>query len=218
MNIEGYGCEQLCVVVAEGWDTHKAKMYCFEKKDSSWNFVFSSPVVIGKKGMAWGIGLHAPATPEKREGDMKTPAGIFTFGSVFGKEASPSILKPYIETHSALEAIDDPHSRYYNQIVDALNVIKDWTSSESMVHELYKWGIVVEHNACPAAAHKGSCIFFHLWRSEGEGTAGCTAMQEVNLKELINWLDPEKRPLLIQLPKEEYVTNAPAWGFPPLSY
>ena len=65
--------------------------------------------------------------------------------------------------------------------------------------DYYKFGIVVNHNhidekgAVPGA---GSCIFMHIKKVP---TAGCTVMNEKEMKEIIlNGLDADKDPLLVQ--------------------
>ena len=70
--------------------------------------------------------------------------------------------------------------------------------------DLYKWGVFVEHNTKPTKPEYGSCIFFHLWRGPGKHTAGCTAMTENNMLDLIKWLDASKEPRLVQLVNEDY--------------
>ena len=69
--------------------------------------------------------------------------------------------------------------------------------------DLYKWGIVVEHNrtAMPGA---GSCIFLHVWKGPASPTAGCTAMPENELVKLLRWLDPAAHPILVQMPRAKY--------------
>jgi D-alanyl-D-alanine dipeptidase len=111
--------------------------------------------VIGKQGFGWGIGLHGtgePGAPVKKEGDQKSPAGVFKLYSLFGT-ASPtqvSFLRfPYEQVGPSTEAIDDPRSRYYNRIVDRTGVkYRDWTTSESMlaVADRYRFGVMLEHN------------------------------------------------------------------------
>jgi len=68
---------------------------------------------------------------------------------------------------------------------------------------LYKWGVVVAHNsrATPGA---GSCIFLHIWKDSRSATAGCTAMPEPDLVNLLRWLNPAARPVLVQMPQQEY--------------
>ena len=76
---------------------------------------------------------------------------------------------------------------------------------ESMLRkdQQYKWGIFVKQNL-PPKPEGGSCIFFHLWRKPGSGTLGCTAMAEGNLLALMKWLDPNKKPLLLQMTAADY--------------
>src|SRR3712207_8482067 len=51
---------------------------------------------------------------------------------------------------------------------------------------------------------RGSCIFLHVWRGPRSSTAGCTAMAEPALAELLRWLDPARRPALVQLTDAAY--------------
>ena len=64
--------------------------------------------------------------------------------------------------------------------------------------DYYKYGIVVNHNHIDEEGAKkgaGSCIFIHIKKVP---TAGCTVMTESEMKEIIRWLDPEAKPLLLQ--------------------
>jgi L,D-peptidoglycan transpeptidase YkuD (ErfK/YbiS/YcfS/YnhG family) len=69
--------------------------------------------------------------------------------------------------------------------------------------DLYKWGLVVAHNAA-RMPRAGSCIFLHIWKNSGSPTAGCTAMPERDLVNLLRWLKPGARPVLVQMPAPEY--------------
>jgi D-alanyl-D-alanine dipeptidase len=82
--------------------------------------------------------------------------------------------------------------------------------------EGYRWGLVVEHNADAPVPGRGSCIFLHIWAGPEKGTAGCTAMEQTNLEELLRWLDSKKLPLLVQLPEGEYTRLRTAWRLPRL--
>ena len=108
------------------------------------------------------------------------------------------------------------NSRHYNLVVDRGGVRDvDWKSSERMrAVEGYRWGVVVAHNADPPLAGRGSCIFLHIWAGPDKGTAGCTAMAQPNLEELLRWLDARKRPVLVQLPEGEYARLRGAWRLP----
>jgi D-alanyl-D-alanine dipeptidase len=81
--------------------------------------------------------------------------------------------------------------------------------------DLYRWGMVVRYNMSPTIPGNGSCIFLHIWRGAGQGTAGCTAMPEEALLDTIHWLN-SKAPnaLLVQLPESEYRRFKTEWSLP----
>ena len=78
---------------------------------------------------------------------------------------------------------------------------------------LYKWGVFVAHNAA-AQPRAGSCIFMHIWKNSSTATAGCTAMAERDLVELLRWLDPAAHPLLVQMPRGDYPAFQSQFGLP----
>ncbi|MBV9924105.1 MAG: L,D-transpeptidase family protein [Acidobacteria bacterium] len=216
---------QLVVVATRGWDEVPGVLRRFERKGAKgvWTRVGADvPVAVGRSGLGWGAGLvetGAEAGPQKKEGDGKAPAGVFALGSAFGfaplREAA-WLRFPYVQLTPSVECVDDTASRSYNLIVDRLAAGSvDWNSSEHMrAVEGYRWGMVVRHNTAPTVPGRGSCIFLHVWSGPGKGTAGCTAMEEGNLTELLRWLDPKKSPLLVQLPEAEYTRLRAAWRLP----
>lgn len=211
---------QVIIVMTPSWEAHQGELYRFERADPvshEWKLQ-GKPIaaVVGKNGMAWGIGLH-PSNDEvcKKEGDGKAPAGIFSLGPAFGFAPSLAYLKiDYLHLDPMIEAVDDPRSRYYNQIVRRDQILdRDWTSSEKMAQEpLYEMGLVVQYNWHQPVPGAGSAIFMHLWRDENRGTEGCTAMNRSDMQDLLAWLDPQKKPLLIQLPSLVYYRMMQEWG------
>jgi zinc D-Ala-D-Ala dipeptidase len=219
---------QLIVVTTRGWDDVPGTLRRFERKGAKgvWARVGADvPVAVGRNGLGWGLGLvevGGAEGPSKKEGDGKAPAGVFALGTAFGFEPARAgwLRLPYVPLTPSVECVDDPASRRYNLIVDrAAAGGVDWNSSERMRSiEGYRWGLVVEHNAAPPVAGRGSCIFLHVWAGPGRGTAGCTAMEESSLTELLRWLDPKRRPLLVQLPEAEYARRRAAWRLPALAF
>jgi L,D-peptidoglycan transpeptidase YkuD (ErfK/YbiS/YcfS/YnhG family) len=217
---------QCLVVVADNWNAKTGTLRAFERTSSrsGWQMRgHAIPVVLGKKGMAWGRGLvEFTAAVRKVEGDNKAPAGIFRLGPAFGyapRSGARWIKLPYIPLTKNSEGIDDPRSRYYNKLVDRSKIAKvDWRTSEQMLRSdvLYKWGVVVAHNSAntPGA---GSCIFLHVWKNSSSATAGCTAMPEQNLVDLLRWVDPSKRPVLIQMPRAEFADLRSHYRVPSLA-
>ncbi len=214
-------CRQLVIVVAPADTSVHAQLWRYEKTGATWKAVaVPHPVNLGKKGLAWGKGLQSVKPGlQKKEGDQRSPAGIFRFGPAFGYAPAEEIsLKlPYIRVTENQLCVEDSDSRFYNQIVDETRVKKDWKSREYMLRkdEQYKWGIFVNQNL-PPKDEGGSCIFFHLWRAPGSGTLGCTAMTEENLLALLQWLDPAKKPLLMQMTAAQYADYQPKFSLPAL--
>lgn len=215
---------QLIVVTSDDWDAARARLERFERKGTIWTSLGPAiAVVVGRQGMAWGIGLHGShpedEEPVKAEGDGRAPAGVFALDKIFGdakaSEAGVATF-PYMELTPSTEGVEDCASRYYNRVVDAATVRdKDWKSYESMLRpdNLYQWGVVVEHN-WKAAPCSGSCIFLHIWRGAGLGTAGCTAMPHDQMESIVHWLDRLKVPLLVQMPAQTYESLRTKWRLP----
>jgi L,D-peptidoglycan transpeptidase YkuD (ErfK/YbiS/YcfS/YnhG family) len=218
---------QCVVIVAANWDSTTGVLHAFERTnvDGPWKMRRAAvSVVLGKKGLGWGLGVmnadHGPG-PRKREGDNKVPAGVFRLGPAFGYAPAKSaawVKLRYLPLTENIEGVDDPRSRYYNKLVDRTKVARvDWRTSEKMLSfgDLYKWGVVVDHNSA-ALPGAGSCIFLHIWKNSSAATAGCTAMPEKDLVSLIRWLDPAARPMLVQMPRRDYETFQPKLNLPAL--
>jgi D-alanyl-D-alanine dipeptidase len=217
---------QLVLVVAKDWGSIKGMLWTFERRPGSdkWEPAGEPfPIVVGAKGLGWGLGLHGnmdDSGPQKVEGDKKSPAGVFRLIQAFGYEAVDAVGIsgfPYQQVTGHWKCVDDVKSDYYNQLVDDRQVdVVDWNSHEEMkrTDDLYQLGVVVEHNGRPVAPGAGSCIFLHLWRNSGQGTSGCTAMAKDNMVKLLQWLDEGAKPVLVQLSEGEYERLGEDWKLP----
>jgi len=223
---------QTIVVVTDSVDDSHGTLYCFERQNSTanWEMVGEEmPVVVGENGLGWGEGLEKPTNlfdySAKQEGDGRSPAGIFNLSLVFGrtpKDQMSDLKMPYLPLTEGIECVDDQNSKYYNQIVDRDEIGSenvDWKSSEKMYHydTCYELGVFVDHNLNPPKKGFGSCIFLHIWSDPDDSTAGCTAMEQINMYEIAQWLDIEKQPVLIQLTKRSYQSVLEEWGLPDIN-
>jgi D-alanyl-D-alanine dipeptidase len=219
----------MLVVTTADWNAVPGRMVRYERArpGKHWKQV-GEPVeiVVGKSGLGWGIGLvstddakvRGAADPVKHEGDGKAPAGVFGFSSGFGYAAEkPAEWKmPYVSLTPTVECVDDAGSRFYNRVVDRAAVTADWKSSERMAEAgvYYRWGAVIDHNWNPPVPGGGSCIFLHVWGGAEEGTVGCTAMAEEELKPVLAWIDPARKPVFVQLPQAQYKKLRKPWRLP----
>jgi D-alanyl-D-alanine dipeptidase len=212
---------QLIIVTTTNWDAVDGELQRYERANHNqpWRAVGGKiPIVVGRNGMAWGKGLHGDAIgdgPVKKEGDGKSPAGLFSLSSAFGYEKKRLKL-PYQQATSTLECVDDTRSVHYNKVLDRQSVEKpDWKSSEQMLRndDLYRLGVIVGHNAT-RTPECGSCIFLHIWAGRGKGTAGCTAMESGAMEVVLGWLDAKKKPVLAQAPDDELQRLAGEWNLP----
>ena len=194
--------KQLIVVSTQNWSTPNGTLQRYEKTDT-WKKVGKAiDIKLGRNGLGWGIGLHSiPINAKyiKKEGDGKAPAGIFSLKQAFGY--NPFVVDYPYEVYRATDhCVDDVNSKLYNKIVDSTKIKRDYSSKEHMKFpkDYYKYGIVVNHNhidEAGAVKGAGSCIFIHIKKVP---TAGCTVMNESEMKEIIKWLDVESLPLLVQ--------------------
>jgi L,D-peptidoglycan transpeptidase YkuD (ErfK/YbiS/YcfS/YnhG family) len=154
---------------------------------------------------------------------MKAPAGIFSIGAAFGyapyKDAS-WINNRYIMCTDTLICVDDLHSINYNKLVKKDTATKDYNSHEDMLMEkiYYKWGLLVNYNTSKPVPGNGSCIFIHIWGNDHEGTLGCTAMKEDDMLRILHWIKSSANPLLVQLPKTEYIKFSAQYGLPEINF
>jgi L,D-peptidoglycan transpeptidase YkuD (ErfK/YbiS/YcfS/YnhG family) len=218
------GAEQLVVVTTEGWDAPRGELRTYERDGKDWREVGRArPVTIGRAGAAWGLGLHeAQGGAQKREGDGRSPAGAFAIGEAFGYPESADTGLDYHAMLASHWCIDVSGSPVYNRIVDTREVGMQAIegSTEPMRRDLhvngdqrYRLGFVIEHNAA-GAAMGGSCIFAHVWKSPADATAGCTAMSDEDMQSLLKWLDQQRTPRFVLLPRDEYARLRGAWRLP----
>ena len=217
------GARQMVLVVTPTWNATSGTLRRFARSSDAdaWRPVGQAvPVVVGRTGVAWDDSQMAPRPdePTKREGDGRSPAGVFPLDTAFGfdiRQIVSWVRLPYVQLRTTTECVDDPRSVHYNTIVDRASVPRvDWTSSERMREiEQYAFGVHVGYNAPPRPA-RGSCIFLHIWSGPDSVTAGCTAMTEQALRELMGWIDPARRPMLVQLPAVALDRVRERWGLP----
>ena len=100
---------QMIVVTTSDWNTVEGKLQRYQRgtPHEAWRPVGEPiAIVVGQKGMGWGIGVLAtddpkvrlPSDPVKKEGDGRSPAGVFALGTAFGDASQPlpGLKTPYL--------------------------------------------------------------------------------------------------------------------------
>ncbi|MFV5693762.1 L,D-transpeptidase family protein [Flavobacterium sp. LT1R49] len=181
--------EQLLVVYNYQPESYSAFLVALEKKDNHW-IVKQEPVKVG-------IGKNGFAPPDnKREGDGKSPTGIFRLGKLYTYEKQLNTLLENQQTTKEDKWIDDPNSEDYNRYVKGATDAKSYENL-LLKTDAYKYCMVIEYNTNPIIKGKGSAIFFHLAVKKPSFTAGCVAIDEENMKLMVSWLDPKRNPTII---------------------
>ena len=181
--------EQVILVKGISNNSFKAKINLYEKKDGVWSLISSDiPAVLGKNGLG-----------KTKEGDRKSPTGIFSLGTSFGFKENNKSKYPFYLISEDCYWVDDSNSEFYNDLVLYKDsYYKDWNSAESMSKTpLYEYGLAINYNL-KDESNKGSAIFMHIFKNENSPTDGCTAVSKENIISILNWLDYSKHPLIVQ--------------------
>jgi D-alanyl-D-alanine dipeptidase len=192
--------EQLILVLSPELNSTTASMQRYEKRDHWVKMGDKIPVMLGRSG----LGYVAFKAPLKMEGDGKSPAGSFPITSAFGYDQNATFRLPYWHADENLYCIDDVNDSRYNKVLRIYDKSSLPASYEVMrrADGVYRYGAVIGYNDV-AQKGRGSCIFIHLNHSDKRPTSGCTAMDEAPLIELLKWLEPIKKPQILQIVKSE---------------
>ena len=185
---------QLVFATNNDRSSFQVTIHLVEKNKGTWWLPFPGfPGTIGRKGFAPVGG--------KKEGDGKSPSGIYPLETAFGYFPSVATKMPYRQATDEDVWVDDVDSEDYNKWIRGKPNATSWERMKRD-DDHYKYGLVIEYNTNPVVKGMGSAIFLHVWK-DGKGTAGCVAMSEERLLEILAWLDPAKKPLIIMGVEDE---------------
>lgn len=179
-------------VIVESLNSSYARVTTWQREDNLWRRAFGPMrTMVGRQGIA--------PLNEKREGDGRTPSGIYLIGTAFGYAPSFPTGLSYRQATKNDFWVDDVNSPQYNQWVTGQ---PEAISFEDMRRkdDLYKYGAVIEYNTKPIVPGHGSAIFIHIWRAPGQFTSGCVALSPRSLKKLLGWLDTRRHPVIVLSP------------------
>jgi L,D-peptidoglycan transpeptidase YkuD (ErfK/YbiS/YcfS/YnhG family) len=176
-------------VIVEPHQSSRATITTWERRDGLWRKAFwPMRAVVGRKGIA--------PLNEKREGDGRTPSGIYAITTAFGYAPSFATKLDYRQSTANDFWVDDVESSQYNQWVRGKPNAKSFEDMRRN-DDLYRYGAVIDYNTNPIVPGNGSAIFMHIWRSPGKSTSGCVALSPRSLKTILAWLDVRRNPVII---------------------
>lgn len=186
------------LVVVVGQEGANVVVTYHEKaEDGTWSEVLRSDGYYGRQG----------STTEKREGDQKTPIGVYSFTTAFGLLDDPGCAIPYHKVQSGDYWVDDSASSNYNKLVNTKTTAKNWNSAENLAaaSPYYNYALALNYNeSCTPGM--GSAIFLHcIVPGSTEGTSGCVKVPEAIMKQIMQKVDAGSKILIV--PDEASLAN-----------
>ena len=180
--------KQAIVVHPLNKNSTQAQLSTWQREGGIWRRLLFISAVIGKNGLA--------VAGQKKEGDGKTPSGVYPLGPAFGYAPSINTDLSYRQAGPNDFWVDDRQSRQYNQWVSGMPNAK---SFERMRRPdgLYQYGIVIGYNRHPVISGAGSAIFMHVWRGYNSPTSGCVAVNQRYLRKILHWLNRQEKPVIL---------------------
>jgi len=129
---------------------------------------------------------------KEKEGDGKTPVGIYQFNTYFGIADNPGTNLPYIQVNVSHYWVGDSNSSKYNQLVNNETYTNFSVSdSEHLIDENpgYEYAINIDYNK-EGIADKGSGIFLSCYTGKNS-TGGGIVIEKVELKKIYQILNKD---------------------------
>ncbi|MGW1724361.1 L,D-transpeptidase family protein [Streptomyces sp. NPDC002306] len=167
------GSRQVLAVYGDGKDSADSTAVLYAKRGSTWDRTRDWPAHNGKKG--WTTG--------HREGDGRSPVGVFTLSDAGGVLADPGSRLPY--TRSAGFAAPRWWARSHWHDFDYVIAI-DYNRVK---------GTPPNDPTRPEGAGKGGGIWLHM--DHGSGTSACVSLSKSAMEYLLRTLDPDRHPVVV---------------------
>lgn len=148
-----------------------ANVILYEKEEMHWKQILSVKGCVGKNGIG-----------KQKEGDQKTPSGIYTVNQAFGICPDPGAEIPYLQAAEHHYWCSD--AAYYNQLIDIRQCPHECQGEHLIDYQgLYDYGLFPDYNR-ECRPGRGSAIFMHCL-GEKNYTAGCIAVPKEQMREII---------------------------------
>ena len=172
--------DQLILVSGQGGSDAILAMYQ-KGPDGAWQQLLRTGAYVGRNGFG-----------KTREGDAKTPRGIYRFTKAFGIAPDPGSRLPYTQVTADDYWCGDSDDPRYNQFVTRTPA--DQFSLEVSEHlidytQSYQYCLHISYNQA-GRPHLGSAIFLHCF-SQNPNTGGCVAVSPEAMVQILQALGPD---------------------------
>ena len=171
------------LVLVGGTGGSDALVAVYARNGGAWQKVLEAKGLIGKNGLG-----------KTREGDAKTPVGVFRFTKAFGIAPDPGCRIPYTQVDDSHYWVGDPASPFYNTFVSTRDQSGfDAKESEHIVEYVkpYQYCLNISYNE-EGKPGLGSAIFLHCIGTKPY-TGGCVAIPEADMKRFLTIVQPDCR-------------------------
>jgi L,D-peptidoglycan transpeptidase YkuD (ErfK/YbiS/YcfS/YnhG family) len=168
------------VISVVGVGGSNAKLDVYQRAAAGWQPVVAGvPAHVGSAGMA----------PQAKSEYPATPMGVFTLPFVFGTAPNPGGGLKYVQVGPNHWWNGDDKSPTFNtmQVCRQAQCPFDTAASENLEIPQYKHAVVMGVNTARVPGN-GAAFFFHT--TDGGPTAGCVAIDDGTLVQIIRWLRP----------------------------
>ena len=178
---------QLVLVTTSSKSSSYATVTAYERSSESGKWVSRKKTTNGRVGRS---GIQPIAS--RRQGSGKTPQGILRLTRAMGVRSDPGAKFPYTKIRDKMYWNLNSGSKTYNRLVT-----KDpGGDREHLISytNQYAYLFTTDYNT-EQISGKGGAIFFHC---NGSGaTAGCVSVPKSVMKWYMQWLDPQKNPVML---------------------
>jgi len=177
---------QVLVVAAYGQESVGAWVSLHEKKDDgSWHMVMTTPGLLGRNGIG-----------KTKEGDGKTPQGVYHFNRAFGIADDPGCAIPYVKVDDDYYWSGDwNEGGHYNELISAKEYpdvdISEDVSEHIMEYPYhYQYCLKISYNE-DCVPGLGSAIFLHCFGAVKPYTGGCVAIPQDKMEVVMKNVRPD---------------------------
>ena len=175
---------QVLVVAARTQEGSEGWISLHEKQsDGAWAMVMTTPGFLGRSGIG-----------KTKEGDGKTPQGVYHFNRAFGIADDPGCAIPYVKVDENTYWSGDPkEGGHYNELINTKEFPDVDVSEDVSEHILdypyhYQYCLNISYNE-EGVPGLGSGLFLHCFGPARPFTAGCVAIPEACMKYVMQHVD-----------------------------